>query len=232
MDELIQKYLDGNLSEEEAAVFSRALADNPEMEVELNAFEQVLALASRLTNSDPSPGFTDSVMDRIAAGSHAPARLETRRPFGSRQWLPRLAWAAGFVFVFAFGFVIARETVTLPSYQTSQDVLQTASVGSTVENAAIQTGSETPFRVARLIYVPQNDNVESVSVAGTFNGWDPNGTVMRREGGVWVVQLLLPPQTYEYMIVENGEQWVTDPLAARTRDDGFGSKNAVLDLTL
>jgi anti-sigma factor RsiW len=230
MDELIQKYLDGNLSEEEATVFSRALADNPEMEAELGAFEQVLAMASRYSGGDPSPGFTDSVMARIAAGSYAPVRPDSGRP--RRQWLPRMAWAVGLVFVFVLGFVVARQTVTLPTNQPSQDGLQTAANGYGSENATIQSGSETPFRVARLVYVPQNDNVESVSVAGTFNGWDPAGTAMRREGGVWVVQLVLPPQTYEYMIVENGEKWVTDPLASRTRDDGFGSKNAVLDLTL
>ncbi len=228
MDELIQKYLDGDLSEEEAAVFTRALADNPDMEAELGAFEQVLALASRDRDSDPSPGFTDSVMDRVAAGSHAPGRLETRRPARSHGWLPRLAWSAGFVFVFVVGFMTARQFSTNPSTQTNPDGLQTAAVVS----SDATTFAETPFRVARLIYVPQNENVESVSVAGTFNGWDPAGTAMRQEGGVWVVQLVLPPQTYEYMIVENGEQWVTDPLAARTRDDGFGRKNAVLDLTL
>ncbi len=55
---------------------------------------------------------------------------------------------------------------------------------------------------------------------------------MRREGGAWVIQLMLPPQTYEYMFVENGQEWVTDPLATQTRDDGFGRRNAVLDLTI
>ena len=232
MDELIQKYLDGDLSEEEATVFSHALAEKPELEAELSAFEQVLVLASRYKAVDPSPGFTDSVMDRIVAGAHAARRPDTPRTFRPRVWMPRLAWAAGLAFVFALGFVTARQIVTMPLNQTTQDAVQTAAAGSAADNAVLQAGAETPFRVVRLIYAPQHNNVESVSVAGTFNGWDPEGAVMRREGGVWVVQLLLPPQTYEYMFVENGEQWVTDPLAERTRDDGFGRENAVLDLTI
>ena len=55
---------------------------------------------------------------------------------------------------------------------------------------------------------------------------------MVRRGGVWVVPLLLPPETYEYMFVEDGQRWVTDPLAVQTRDDGFGTENAVLDLEI
>jgi hypothetical protein len=34
------------------------------------------------------------------------------------------------------------------------------------------------------------------------------------------------------MFIEDGQRWVTDPLAAQTRDDGFGRENAVLDLTM
>jgi hypothetical protein len=55
---------------------------------------------------------------------------------------------------------------------------------------------------------------------------------MERTGDVWTAQLVLPPGTYEYMFVENGENWVTDPLALQTRDDGFGRKNAVLDVSI
>jgi len=49
---------------------------------------------------------------------------------------------------------------------------------------------------------------------------------------VWSTIVVLAPGSYEYMFIENGERWVTDPLAARTRDDGFGSKNAVLDVEI
>jgi hypothetical protein len=54
---------------------------------------------------------------------------------------------------------------------------------------------------------------------------------MQREGDVWTALLLLPRSTYEYMFVENEENWVTDPLALQTREDGFGRENAVLELS-
>ena len=97
---------------------------------------------------------------------------------------------------------------------------------------AAQYNAPAPLRLVRLVYVAPDRDVERVTVAGSFNGWNTEETVMRREGGAWVAELVLPPQTYEYMFVENGEQWVTDPLAFQTRDDGFGRKNAVLDLTI
>jgi len=234
MDELIQKYLDGDLTFEEAAIFTRALAEDPELEAELRAYEQALALATANAERDPSPAFTGDVMDRVAASAAASTSGEKlsrarRQARASRTWWPRLAWAAGLAFVFVLGFATARRG----GEGESPTTVKTAATGGQLAGvAAAHTIAPAPLRLVRLIYVAPDKNVERVTVAGTFNGWDPEGTEMRKEGGAWVLQLVLPPQTYEYMFVENGEQWVTDPLASQTRDDGFGQKNAVLDLTL
>jgi hypothetical protein len=237
MDELIQKYLDGDLSDEEAAALTRALADDPALEAELRALEQVLALAAANVARDPSPAFTDQVMERVAAGAagarKARASQARRNVLYLRAWWPRLAWAAGFAFVFALGFVAARQTgPDADVAPTGSPIVASSQQDQPVQVAAAQANGPAPLRLVRLIYVPRDEDVERVTVAGTFNGWDAEGTELRREGGAWVVQLVLPPQTYEYMFVEDGEQWVTDPLAVQTRDDGFGRKNAVLDLTL
>jgi anti-sigma factor RsiW len=232
MDELIQKYLDGDLSDDEAAEFSRALADDPELESELRAFESSLALAATQANRDPSPNFADNVMDRVSASRAGRKKRAARRPLataGIGAWRPRLAMAAGVVVVFALGYLTARQS----GPGDTQTAIESFSAGvQSAQVAAAPTSAPAPLRLVRLVYVPQNEEVDRVTVAGSFNGWDPEGTELRREGGAWVVQLVLPPQTYEYMFVENGEEWVTDPLAFQTRDDGFGRKNAVLDLTL
>src|SRR3989304_1409940 len=70
-----------------------------------------------------------------------------------------------------------------------------------------------------------------VAVAGDFNAWKPATARMRRgQGGVWTVELpLAPGRRYEYMFVVDGH-WVTDPTAPANVDDGFGGRNAVLDL--
>jgi len=68
-------------------------------------------------------------------------------------------------------------------------------------------------------------------VAGDFNAWKPATARMRRgQGGIWTVELpLAPGRRYEYMFVVDGH-WVTDPTAPANVDDGFGGRNAVLDL--
>jgi 1,4-alpha-glucan branching enzyme len=86
--------------------------------------------------------------------------------------------------------------------------------------------------MVRLVYAPSDPEVAGVAVAGTFNGWNPDRTLMQRQGNLWTTQLVLPRDVYEYVFVIDGEEWVTDPLALETRDDGFGRENAVLDLTM
>jgi hypothetical protein len=236
MDELIQKYLDGDLSDEEASVFAQTLARDPELEAELRDYERILALAVEDIDRDPAAAFTDNVMDRVA---HARPLHRARLAFvrgvmgGTRAWGMRMAWAAGFALVFAFGYMTARQ---------SGDGIPGAGIPAALDSAP-GTGASAPtmsaglyesaaLRLVRLVYVPENPDIKEVAVAGTFNAWNPEATAMRRKGNVWIVQLVLPPESYEYMFVEDGERWVTDPLALNTRDDGFGKKNAVLDLTL
>ena len=111
----------------------------------------------------------------------------------------------------------------------SVDVGSAPSGVATLTTAAHESPSP-DFRIVRLVYVPQGNDVQSVTVAGSFNGWNTRNLPLKREGGVWTTTLVLPPGSYEYMFVENGKRWVTDPLAPHTRDDGFGNRNAVLDL--
>lgn len=221
MDEYIQKYLDGDLSDEEALAFTRALESDPKLDTELRAFEHILALAAEDMKREPSLGFTNRVMTQIEH-SQSPARQRWGFRLGlfdgARSWTPRLAWAAGLAAVFMIGYMSAQRGVIVPSVDTP--------------SASRGDGATESLRMAQLIYVPENPGVHNVAVAGTFNDWNPEATTMVKRGEVWVVQMLLPADTYEYMFVEDGQRWVTDPLAAQARDDGFGRKNAVLDLKI
>ena len=70
---------------------------------------------------------------------------------------------------------------------------------------------------------------ESVGIAGTFNDWRPEVTPMINLGaGRWVKDLVLPPGAYEYCLVLDGSQWVTDPRASEMVPNPFGGLNAVL----
>jgi len=237
MSGLIQRYLDGELSEEQAEVFLTAVAEDPELAAELHAYEQVLATLAAPSIRKPTPELCDRVMERIADTRKRPVRPLSAK---SRQLrLTRLAWAAGLIIVFGLGYLAADIGLgpagTTPT--TPGGSLNLASGGDGARRAsqvatgpAVSSGGD--LRLVRLVYVPQTPDVQKVSVAGSFNGWNPGVTPMQREGNVWVAQLILPPAAYEYMFVEDGVNWVTDPLAMQTRDDGFGKQNAVLDLTL
>jgi hypothetical protein len=45
--------------------------------------------------------------------------------------------------------------------------------------------------------------------------------------GRWVKETVLPPGTYEYRLVVDG-QWIADPLAKETVPNPFGGRNSIL----
>ena len=73
---------------------------------------------------------------------------------------------------------------------------------------------------------------QNVSIAGTFNRWDPNATRLVRvdTGGTWAVTVALAAGQYQYAFVVDGQRWVADP-AAPAVDDGFGRKNSVVSVS-
>jgi hypothetical protein len=44
------------------------------------------------------------------------------------------------------------------------------------------------------------------------------------------VTIPLEPGRYEYQFVVDGREWIGDPFASEQNADGFGSRNAVLDV--
>jgi len=77
-----------------------------------------------------------------------------------------------------------------------------------------------------------DDKVHTVAIAGDFNGWNPQDNILEdSEGdGIWTGTLQLEPGRYEYMFVLDGEKWFPDPNALRYVKDGFGNKNAILEI--
>lgn len=68
----------------------------------------------------------------------------------------------------------------------------------------------------------------TVCIAGTFNDWQPEAKPMHPLGdGRWLKETALPPGTYEYCLVVDGE-WMPDPLAKETVPNPFGGRNSML----
>lgn len=70
----------------------------------------------------------------------------------------------------------------------------------------------------------------TVTVAGTFNNWDATRNPMSDPDGdgIWTVVIELPPGSYEYKFVVNGDSWYEDPNAEESTDDGYGGNNSVV----
>jgi len=70
----------------------------------------------------------------------------------------------------------------------------------------------------------------TVCVAGSFNHWQPEAkTLHPAGGGRWVKETALPPGTYEYCLVVDGE-WMADPRARQSVPNPFGGRNSVLNV--
>ncbi|MGE4317525.1 MAG: isoamylase early set domain-containing protein [Deferribacterales bacterium] len=75
-----------------------------------------------------------------------------------------------------------------------------------------------------VIYVP---DAGQVSVAGSFNGWQPV-RMQKTDGGYWQVLLPLKNGEYAYSYIIDGVRQMPDPTTPARQDDGFGGENSVI----
>jgi hypothetical protein len=217
-DERLASWLDGEMSEAEAQEFLSSLSEADRREAQDLA--AIVGAAHRLPRPAPAPGFTARTMARVLA------RRPPRRSLWTWLRAPRLSplaalGGAALVAAGAFGLAawLGGARARLGPSARAQPAL----------TAVARTPPGPQTVLARLaIRAPQ---AREVAVAGDFNGWNPEASHLHRgQGGVWVLEVPLSAgRRYEYMFVVDG-QWVTDPQAPASADDGFGGKNAVLQL--
>ncbi|MBX3096669.1 MAG: alpha-glucosidase C-terminal domain-containing protein [Fimbriimonadaceae bacterium] len=91
--------------------------------------------------------------------------------------------------------------------------------------AVVQSG---PQVAHTFTYVAETSH-RSVSVAGTFNGWNKDASPLTtQDGRTWVATVNVAPGRHEYKFVLDGQSWVIDPANPSTRDDGNGNINSLL----
>ena len=222
-DLLIQRFLDHELSPEERASFLQAVDADAALRRHWLNLEVIAAEVAQLPKIVPSAQFlsrlkaqvvpaSPSLWARLCAAVTMPRTLE---------WNLAGAMAAGCVAVVAIAGLLSLAP---------ERIVEVPIAGTPAQTASFGTSSE-PQVFVRLVLV--QPGARSVSVAGDFNGWNPDQTRLERtDGGVWTVTIPLKPGRYEYMFVVNGKQWIADPLAAEDAGDGFGSQNAVLDVAI
>ena len=82
----------------------------------------------------------------------------------------------------------------------------------------------------RLLFVFHDDEADSVSVAGDFNGWSRVATPLKRKpSGLWSTEIVVP-QTgrFAYKFIINGQRWLEDPSNGMKAPDNYGGLNSVL----
>ena len=82
-----------------------------------------------------------------------------------------------------------------------------------------------------VLFIQPGDSGQRITIPGSWNGWDPEGTVMKRnaELGVWQALVKLPPGRHAYRIVVDG-RWCTDPHNPRTETNPLGESNNVVEV--
>ena len=216
-EQLIQRFIDQELSPDERLQFVIRLAREQALRDRVIELEQIVRGAGKLPRPAVPDGFVSRVMEQT--GKHEPALSrsdESQSAPRGMQWNLRgaLAIAALLLFAVAAGFVGGRS-------------LELARQGEAP--AAAGASAAEPTVLVRLVVL--QPGAQTVQVAGDFNEWNPARTPLEQiTGGAWTVTLPLKPGRYEYQFVVDGQQWIADPLAVEHSDDGFGSRNAVLDV--
>ena len=146
----------------------------------------------------------ERVMAQVRRHAKSPAGRVWRWLLGSREIDIRFhvrPWALGFAAAAAVALVVVR-----PGLRTAP--------------------RSVPTYVRFIFYAP---GARTVSVAGTFNQWNPAAAplVPTTSPGVWTTTVALPLGQHQYVFVVDGMRWVPDP-AAPTVDDGFGQRNSVV----
>lgn len=70
-------------------------------------------------------------------------------------------------------------------------------------------------------------DAEQVYLAGSFNDWATNQTLMTKTEKGWYTTIPLEPYKYYYKYIVDG-QWMHDPANRQTEPDGVGGENSVL----
>ncbi len=85
------------------------------------------------------------------------------------------------------------------------------------------------IETVELTYKATSRAVADVRIKGSFNGWNPNATVLERSGTGWKTSLSLSPGLYEYLIVEDGVEML-DRNNPNKKDNGMGGENSTFQV--
>ncbi len=211
--DIIHKILDNDAGEDEKQAIERKRAEDHALRDEFDGLSQVVQMLRESERREPPPFFTAEVMKKLPA--RKPSVADRIRVFflGSRV----IRWNVATAMAMAALLVVAAIIVTRMPHQAGTNV------------ATQGTQPEAVVTVRLTFRAPE---AHSVAVAGDFNKWRTSADEMKKTDGEWSIDLKLKPGEYSYSFIVDGKSWVPDPGAEMYRDDGFGSRNAVLRVNI
>ena len=205
-----------------ARAIRRRLGRDEALRQRVIELEQLVLDVSRLPRPAVPDGFVARVMERT--GAQAPDRrpphrcaLVAARAFSGtgerrRGRLSRVARCRG----------CGRRSSHWP-------LAVRAASGAVRQSTAVATATAPSTVLVRLVIL--QPGARTVQVAGDFNGWNPARTPLEQvSSGAWTVTIPLEARPLRIHVRRRRPQWIADPFAAEQSDDGFGSRNAVLDV--
>jgi 1,4-alpha-glucan branching enzyme len=83
------------------------------------------------------------------------------------------------------------------------------------------------LRANHVFELREYSTARNVLVAGSFNGWDPQGYRMVRKGDLWIFPICLKPGKHTYKFIVDGK-WILDPANDLYEENQYGTGNSVL----
>lgn len=206
---LLNPYIDQILDAESTQIVEEHLKSCPACQGEYLRLKEMVASLNILPQVSTPQNFTQNIMAKI---SQEEIQIQSSWIDHLKRQIsfPRLSFrlagaaaAAALVIFFAFTFIF-NTPVTSP-----------------ICSAEVQFS----LRIS-------DNKTHTVAIAGDFNNWNPQANLLEdpESDGIWTATLNLEPGRYEYMFVMDGEKWFPDPNALRYVKDGFGNKNAILEI--
>jgi anti-sigma factor RsiW len=206
----IHKIFDKEADDAEKKQIGRSIEDDPRLENEFSGLANTVRMLEQSERREPPAFFTAAVMKKLPRKQRSVFARLGEFFFNSRVLHWNMATALG------------AAVIVLVAVMTISRVHREPAM-----NAAGPVESGVTVRLT--FYAPQ---AHAVSVAGDFNKWKTDADEMKGTDGMWSINLKLRPGVYSYSFVVDGKSWVADPGAQSYADDGFGSRNAVLRVSI
>jgi hypothetical protein len=216
---LLNSHIDKTLDADTAQQVEEHLKSCPACREEHLKLKKIVSALNSISPQSVPVGFTQSIMTKISQ-KEIQIQSSWMDRIKKQVSIPSLSFPRKWESMFSFRLVGAAAAAALVVFFAFTFIFNTPDTPS-ICSAEVQFS----LRI--------NDNkAHTVAIAGDFNGWDPQANLLEDpEGdGIWIGTLKLEPGRYEYMFVLDGEKWFPDPNALRYVKDGFGNKNAILEI--